>query len=57
MKLSFFFLEEISRRHVMRVLERVGAKKARAAEILGVGRAAIYQLLSRMKLEKPGESE
>jgi DNA-binding NtrC family response regulator len=53
---AFFSLEEVSRRHVMRVLERVGGNKARAAEILGVGRATIYQLLSRMKLEKQGES-
>jgi DNA-binding NtrC family response regulator len=44
-------LDEIQRRHVMRVLERVGGNKARAAEVLGVGRATIYQLLSRMKLE------
>lgn len=49
-------LEEMQRRHVMRVLERVGGNKARAAEVLGVGRATIYQLLSRMKLEKRGES-
>jgi len=40
----------------VRVLERVGGNKARAAEILGVGRATIYQLLSRMKLEKRGET-
>jgi transcriptional regulator with PAS, ATPase and Fis domain len=53
---TLFSLEEVSRRHVMRVLERVGGNKARAAEILGVGRATIYQLLSRMKLEKRGES-
>jgi len=53
---AFFSLEEVSRRHVMRVLERVGGNKARAAQILGVGRATIYQLLSRMKLEKQGES-
>ncbi len=50
---TLFSLEEVQRRHVMRVLERVGGNKARAAEILGVGRATIYQLLSRMKLEKP----
>ncbi len=49
-------LEELQRRHVVRVLERVGGNKARAAEILGVGRATIYQLLSRMKLEKRGET-
>ncbi len=53
---ALFSLEEMQRRHVMRVLERVGGNKARAAEILGVGRATIYQLLSRMKLEKRGES-
>lgn len=53
---ALFSLEELQRRHVMRVLERVGGNKARAAEILGVGRATIYQLLSRMKLEKQGES-
>jgi DNA-binding NtrC family response regulator len=44
-------LDEVQRRHVMRVLDRVGGNKARAAEILGLGRATIYQLLSRMKLE------
>jgi DNA-binding NtrC family response regulator len=53
---TLFSLEELQRRHVLRVLERVGGNKARAAEILGVGRATIYQLLSRMKLEKQGES-
>lgn len=53
---TFSSLEEVSRSHVMRVLERVGGNKARAAQILGVGRATIYQLLSRMKLEKRGES-
>src|SRR5579864_8811803 len=44
-------LDEVQRRHVMRVLERVGGNKARAAEILGLGRATIYQILSRMKIE------
>jgi DNA-binding NtrC family response regulator len=52
---TLFSLEEIQRRHVIRVLERVGGNKARAAEILGIGRATIYQLLSAMKLEKQGE--
>jgi len=42
-------LDEVQRRHVLRVLERVGGNKARAAEILGLGRATIYQILSRMK--------
>jgi DNA-binding NtrC family response regulator len=53
---SLLSLDEVQRRHVMRVLERVGGNKARAAEVLGVGRATIYQLLSRMRLEKRNET-
>ncbi len=45
-------LEEVQRRHVLKVLDAVGGHKARAAEILGIGRATIYQLLSRMKIEE-----
>jgi DNA-binding NtrC family response regulator len=51
-----FSLEEMQRRHVIRVLERVGGNKARAAEILGIGRATIYTILSRMKVEKQIET-
>ena len=49
---KFLSLDEMQRRHVMQVLEGVGGNKARAAEILGIGRATIYQLLSKMKHEK-----
>jgi DNA-binding NtrC family response regulator len=52
---AFVSLEEVQRRHIIRVLDRVGGNKARAAEILGIGRATIYQLLSRLKLEKQDE--
>jgi DNA-binding NtrC family response regulator len=49
---KFLSLEEVQRRHVINVLEGVGGNKMRAAEILGIGRATIYQLLSKMKLEE-----
>jgi DNA-binding NtrC family response regulator len=49
----FLSLEALQRRHILRVLECVGGNKARAAEVLGIGRATIYQLLSRMKIEEP----
>ncbi len=44
-------LEEIQRRHVMRVLEHVGGNKSQAAEILGISRATVYQLISQNKGE------
>jgi len=42
-------LEELQRRHILRVLEAVGGNKVKAAEILGVGRGTIYQALAKMK--------
>ena len=52
---GFLSLDEVQRRHVLRVLEAVGGNKARAAEILGIGRATIYQLLARMKNDEQQE--
>jgi DNA-binding NtrC family response regulator len=43
---ALFSLEEARRRHIVRVLDRVGGNKLRAARILGVGRTTIYKLLS-----------
>ncbi len=42
-------LEELQKRHMIRVLERVGGNKSQAAEILGVSRATIYQLLGQLR--------
>lgn len=42
-------LEELQKRHAMRVLERVGGNKSHAAEILGISRATIYQLLGQAR--------
>ncbi len=45
-------LDEIQIRHVKRILEHVGGNKARAAEILGIGRGTIYHFLSRIHPDK-----
>jgi DNA-binding protein Fis len=42
-------LQELQKRHVLRVLEHVGGNKSQAAEMLGISRATIYQLLADAK--------
>ena len=42
-------LEEIQRRHILRVLKHVNGDKVRAAEILGVARGTVYAYLAKMQ--------
>ena len=42
-------MEEVQNRHMLHVLEWVEGNKSRAAEILGIGRATVYQMLAKIK--------
>ena len=44
---SFPSLEEVERRHILRVLEAVGGNKTQAAQILGINRKTLHARLQR----------
>ncbi|PYU28376.1 MAG: hypothetical protein DMG31_20260 [Acidobacteria bacterium] len=48
-------IEQLERRHAQRVLDHVGGNKVRAAEILGISRTHLYQLL-KAATEQPRET-
>ena len=49
-------LEEMTRRHLVRVLGATGGNKKRTAEILGIDRRTLYRMLDRFGMTKPGGS-
>jgi DNA-binding NtrC family response regulator len=51
---EFMTLEAMTSQYLLQVLHQVGGNKARAAEILGISRGTIYEMLARMKLRAAG---
>ncbi len=49
-------LDDLERRHILRVLEQAGGNKTRAAEILGIQRRTLYKKLARMQEEQSGHA-
>lgn len=43
-------MEEVQERHLLRVLEQVGGDKSRAAEVLGIARSTLYNMMARISL-------
>ena len=51
---EFLTLETMNQQYLLQVLQQVGGNKARAAEILGISRGTIYEMLARGRHQDPG---
>lgn len=54
---EFVTLEVLTLQYLKQILQQVGGNKARTAEILGVSRGTVYEMLARMKTQKESHSE
>jgi DNA-binding NtrC family response regulator len=50
-------LDQVSRKHAQRVLAHVGGNKVRAAEIMGISRTYLYELLKKGEPDQEQEND
>jgi DNA-binding NtrC family response regulator len=50
-------MDQVERLHARRVLDHVGGNKARAAQVLGISRTHLYQLLKESGQEEQPDSD
>ena len=48
-------LDELERRYLIYVLEKVGGNRTRAAEILGIDRRTLYRMAERFSVKLEGQ--
>ena len=48
-------LDEVERRYLLHVLERVGGNRTRAAEVMGIDRRTLYRMAERFGIDLKDE--
>jgi transcriptional regulator of acetoin/glycerol metabolism len=54
---AYLTLEEVEKRHLIRVLKETRGNKVKAAKILGIDRRTLYRMAERFGLDLGGDQE